>query len=438
MQNRSAPMTDTIFALSSGGLPSGVAVVRVSGPGAGPALVRLAGRLPSPRRASLRLLKGADGAPLDRGLVLFLPGPGSATGEDMAEFHVHGGRAVVEALARALLGVPGLRPAKAGEFTRRAFANGRLDLTEVEGLADLVEAETEGQRRQALAQAEGALARRAGAWREAVIELRAEVEARLDFADEDEVEEALPEGFVDALAALARDVEAALAGAGRGMRLREGVRVALLGPPNAGKSTLLNALARREVAIVAEEPGTTRDVLEAALSLEGVPLILQDTAGLRETASIAERMGVERALERARAADLVLWVSEGAAEPPPENLGAPAWRIASKADLVPPAPDAYAVAAPTGAGLDRLEEALARFAASVAAPSGDAALSRPRQQAAVAALGLALARAAQPGAPLELVAEALREASDAIGRLTGRIDVEDVLDRLFAGFCIGK
>ena len=305
----SEPPRDTIFALSSGRGPAAIAVVRISGPRAGEALKALTGKLPAPREAALaRVRDPQTKETIDQALILWFPGPNSETGEDTAELQLHGGRAVIAATLAALARLPGLRPAEAGEFTRRAFENGKLDLTAVEGLADLVAAETQGQRRQALRQLQGALGNRAESWRQRLIKALALVEARIDFSDEADV----PEDLLAPALAIARELEgeiaAALADGGRGERLREGLTVAIAGPPNAGKSTLLNRLAKREAAIVSPYAGTTRDVIEVHLDLGGWPVTLLDTAGIRETGDPVEMEGVRRARERAQGADLVLWV----------------------------------------------------------------------------------------------------------------------------------
>jgi tRNA modification GTPase len=432
---------NSIYALSSGGVPAGVAVIRISGPMAGTALVSLAGKLPKPRSAALRLLRRPrDGAVLDQALVLWFPGPASETGEDMAELQVHGSRAVVQALF-GVLGEHGLRMAEPGEFARRAFGNGKLDLTALEGLADLIAAETEVQLRQAVGQAGGALARRAESWRSKIIELRADVEARLDFSDEGDVAEALPSDFGERVEELVAELREALEGAASGERVRNGFRVAILGRPNAGKSSLLNALSRRDVAIVTEEAGTTRDVLEVPLDIGGYPVVAFDTAGLREAASAAEVEGVRRALRTAESADLILWLEDCTLEQEalPEFGERPAWRIATKSDLVPHKADGRDEGLPisvvTGKGLQQLMERLSASAAD-AMPVGGALIARQRQAEAVEAALAALEGIA--GAPDEGVADLLRGAGEAIGRLSGRIDVEDVLDRLFSEFCIGK
>ena len=301
-------MSDTIFALSSGPPPAGVAVIRISGPKARFGLETLIGSVPQPRSATLARI-GMAGDPIDRGLVLFFPAPASFTGEDVAEFHVHGGRAVVVAVMQVMTELDGFRPAEAGEFTRRAFLNRKLDLTEVEGLADLVAAETEAQRRQALRLAGGELRSRVEGWRERLIRARAWVEAELDFADEADVPPEAGARAMEDVSAISREIDAALDDDHRGERLREGAEIVVLGPPNAGKSSLINALARREVAIVTPEPGTTRDLVEVRLDLGGYPVTLVDTAGLRETTGLVEQEGIRRARARASQADMVLWLT---------------------------------------------------------------------------------------------------------------------------------
>ena len=428
---------DTIYALSSGGLPAGVAVIRISGPGAGPCLRALGGSLPTPRRAELRAFsRPSDGAELDRGLALWFPGPASFTGEDCAELHVHGGRSVVQAIFD-VLSAAGARYAEAGEFSRRAFLHGKLDLTAVEGLADLIAAETELQRRQALGQASGGLAAKAEFWRDGLLDLRAELEARLDFSDEADVPEALGPDFLSALDRIRTEMEDALRGAACGERVRDGWRVAITGRPNAGKSSLLNALAQRDVAIVADEPGTTRDVLEVALDLEGCPVLLFDTAGLRDTASAVEQEGVRRARAAARDADLILWLEDCRLPPeaPPVETDAPVWRVRTKVDLSAAPVEGTVISVVSGAGMDGLLSRLAEGAREAMA-GGAALITRRRQREAVAAAVAALS--AMTGSDDEIAADLLRRATDAIGRLTGRVDVDAVLDRLFGEFCIGK
>jgi tRNA modification GTPase len=442
---------ETIYALSSGRGPAGIAVIRVSGPAAGSAILRCTRRrdLPAPRRATkTTLVHPSSREPVDTGLVLWLPGPGSATGEDMAELHVHGGRAVVEAVLGALALVPELRLAEPGEFTRRAFLAGKLDLTAAEGIADLVAAETEAQRRQAVAQASGALAAMYDAWRDRLVRQLALIEAGIDFIDEPDVPADLSRRARPEIAALAADLARHLADGRRGERLREGLSVAIVGPPNVGKSSLLNALARRDVAIVSPRAGTTRDIVECHLDLGGYPLILADTAGLRAldpaSADPIEAEGIRRALARAEAADLRLAVFEAGQQIPAEFDAWPAETtlvVANKIDRLPPGQrsgiGAIAVSAKTGEGLDRLVQALTDAARSALQAGDGAAITRARHREAVGHCHAALERALDQG-EIELMAEELRRAATALARLTGRIDVEDLLDRIFAEFCIGK
>lgn len=448
-------MTDTIYALSSGPVPCGVAVIRITGPLAGKAIELFTPRLPPARQAALRALRGADGQVIDYGLVLWFPGPRSETGENMAELQLHGGKAVVQGVF-AVLSEAGLRLAEPGEFVRRAFQNGKLELTAVEGLADLIAAETEVQRRQAVQQAGGALTKPAERWRETLIDLRAEIEAQLDFSDEGDVAEGLPAEFWLRLAALKSEMEAAIRGTASAERVREGFRVAILGIPNAGKSSLLNALARRDVAIVTSEAGTTRDVLEVPLDLNGYPVVLYDTAGLRNTASAAEVEGVRRARRTADQADLILWLSdsENPSPPPPDLPPISRWTVCTKIDLAPPSEGAdAAISVVSGAGLAELSEKLAEIAGQSLGP-GNALVTRRRQKDMILQALDALNAIENPGHSAsgtpdpfqsgsrppkeEITADLLRSASDAIGRLTGRVGVEDVLDRLFREFCIGK
>lgn len=438
---------DTIFALSSGAGRAGIAVIRLSGPHVRAALEKIAGALPKPRVAALRGLRDpATGEALDKGLVLFFPAPGSFTGEDAAELHVHGGPAVIAGVVAALGKLPDLRHAEAGEFARRAFGNGKIDLTEVEGLADLIEAETRAQRLQALRQSGGALGRLYERWRGETIAALALVEAALDFSDEADVPESVAARAVPGVCALREAVAAHLDDANAGERLRAGFTVALTGAPNAGKSSLLNALAARDVAIVSEEAGTTRDVLEVHLELDGLPVTILDTAGLREAAGKVEAEGVRRALERAGAADLVIWLVDAGAPDwlPPQGLGeANMLRVLNKTDLARPAAPGGSppleISAAAGSGLDALSGAIA---ARLRAGLGDLSapmITRARHRAELERARDALAAflAGDP-ADLELRAEDLRAAAHALGRITGRVDVEDILDRIFAGFCIGK
>lgn len=430
---------DTIFAAASGFGRAAVSVIRISGPQSGAVLEALAGTVPEPRRLTLRTLREpVTGEPLDQALVAWMPGPKSFTGEDQAELHIHGGVAVRAAVLRAVSALPGCRPAEAGEFTRRAFLNGRLDLTRVEGLADLIDAETEAQRRQALRQLEGQLGTAVEVWREELLQVLALLEAALDFSDEGDVPEALEDEAARRVAALRTDIGAALARPS-GERLRDGFTVVLAGAPNSGKSTLLNALARREVAIVSPIAGTTRDVIEVRCDLGGLPVTLVDTAGLRDSDDLVEQEGVARARARAEAADLVLWLVPPDGVPPPDR--AAGLRVATKADLGRPSvPVDLVVSAQTEAGLEGLLERL-RSAAEQSLGAGDALLTRERHRRALAAAAEALGRAdtlLARRADLELAAEEVRLATRAVGEITGRVDVEDVLDRLFSAFCIGK
>jgi tRNA modification GTPase len=446
---------DTIFALSSGRPPAAVAVIRVSGPRAGFALEQLIGRLPAPRRASLaRVRDPANAEVIDEGLALWFPAPRSETGEDMAELQVHGGRAVIAALLAALGKLPGLRSAEAGEFTRRAFENGRMDLTAVEGLADLVAAETEAQRRQAFRHLKGLLGERAESWRQRLIDALALVEAGIDFSDEGDVPQDLLGRAVELIGPLAEEIDKA--GAGQGERLREGLRVAIAGPPNAGKSTLFNRLARREAAIVSPFPGTTRDVLEVHLDLGGYPVTVLDTAGIREANDPVEREGVRRASEQAASADLVLWVVDATerkvALPACRFAALPdtaTWIVVNKIDLIAEGhsseskfinmSNVHFISSATGAGMDDLVNALLCFAEGffTAEP---ALVTRERQRAHLreTAMSLKAARDAARDGREEIMAEHLRLGARALGKLLGRVDVEDVLGVIFRDFCIGK
>ncbi len=440
-------MNDTIYALSSGAGAAGVAVVRVSGPRAGAALRLLSGRdLPPPRRAVVRMLRDpADGAPVDMAMVLWMPGPASFTGEDVAEFHVHGGRATVRRLLSCLDALEGLRPAEAGEFTRRAFENGRMDLVEVEGLADLVRAETEAQRRLALDGASGAASRRIETWRENLIHVLSSLEAAIDFVEEEDVVDGALPGVRERLQDLVRGMGEALRCAERAGKLREGIRVVIAGPPNAGKSSLLNHLAGREAAIVSREAGTTRDVIEVRLDLEGMPVILSDTAGLREEpCGEVERMGQDRALERMREADLVLWLEAPDARGEPPDIDSLALRILNKTDLVdsPAIRSGHdlCISVHGGTGLTELEERLTDLIRERYEIAGQAVLTRERQVLAVRDARSRLCEVLEglDDLPLELCAEQVRLAVRDLERLVGRVDVEALLDRIFRDFCIGK
>jgi tRNA modification GTPase len=424
--------SDTIFAVSSGAPPAAIGIIRISGAFASAAVEALAGRLPAPRQASLRALRDTEGEVLDRALVLWFPGPATATGEDLAEFHCHGGRAVLAAVERELGKLEGLRKAEPGEFTRRAFANGRIDLAEAEGLADLLAAETELQRRSAQAALGGAISGQVESWRAAVLHLGAQVEASLDFADEDDVGD-LPESFYGDVSALTGTMGEWLARPGV-ERLRDGVRVVLAGPPNTGKSTLFNVLVREAAAITSPVAGTTRDVIERPVAFGGVPFLLVDTAGLHEAGGdTIEAIGMDRAREQLERADIVLWLG-GEGDGP-----AGALEIQSRADETggpgKQAPD-HVVSAVTGMGLAELEEDLIARARGLLPKPGAAALNaqqRERVGEAATALGVIA-----PGTDLLIIGENLRQARISFDRLLGRASTEDMLDALFGRFCIGK
>ncbi|GMO34251.1 MULTISPECIES: tRNA uridine-5-carboxymethylaminomethyl(34) synthesis GTPase MnmE [Bradyrhizobium] len=446
------PRDQTIFALSSGRTPSAIAVVRVSGPQAGLALTTLAGKLPAPRQASRRLLRDGAGQPIDDAVVLWFPGPASATGEDVAEFHVHGGRAVLSVLFAEISVIPNTRAAEPGEFTRRAFENGKLDLTEAEGLDDLIHADTDRQRRQALRQLQGLLGDRARDWRERIIEASALIEAGIDFSDEGDVPAELRSPAVKAIKALHDEITKVLAARGHSERLREGLVVAIAGEPNVGKSTLMNQLARREVAIVSPHAGTTRDVIEVQLDLDGYPVTVIDTAGIRETDDPVEQEGVRRARARAEDADLVLWLVEGEQAVNPDALRSlrksedddrsegSVWIVRNKIDIggIKPGGE-FGISASRGDGIPELVDALVKFASEFFGTTEGALVTRARQRELLVRTAESLRRSldlVEDGE--ELAAEELRAAAYALGRLLGRVDVEDVLGAIFQKFCIGK
>ncbi len=444
---RSSVSDDTIYALSSGRVPSAIAVVRISGPKAGVGLETIAGTIPEPRRAKrVTFREPASGDIIDDGLALWFPAPGSETGEDVAELHLHGGRAILSAVFQVLGGIDGLRPAMAGEFTRRALANNKLDLTAVEGLGDLIAAETAAQRRQAMAQYRGALAHQVDAWRARLIEAMALVEAAIDFSDEGDVPQNLLGPAAEVARELGEEIKSALADARRGERLRDGFVVAIAGAPNVGKSTLLNRLAQREAAIVSATPGTTRDAIEVALDLGGVPVVLVDTAGVRDTTDPVEAEGVRRALARAESADLALWLLDASRAVSRQAItGVRVLEVWTKIDLLDseaqralPEQGSIRISAKTGAGMDELVALLAREASALA---GEPALVTHERQChalkeAVERLEGAL-QIAVPGQE-ELFAEELRLAARALGRVTGTVGVEEVLDAVFRNFCVGK
>ncbi len=458
---------DTIFALSSGRPPAAVAVVRVSGPKARNAILALAGRVPEPRLAALLRLRSraedgnlssaASAEPIDDALVLWFPGPRSETGEDTAEFQLHGGPAVVAAMLSALGKIDGLRLAEPGEFTRRAFQNGKLDLTRVEGLADLIGAETEAQRRQAFGQLKGLLGDRAGQWRRRLIEALALVEAAIDFPDEGIDADQVIGPALAIIEEMEREIRSLLADSNRGERLREGLTVAIAGPVNVGKSSILNRLARRSAAIVSPHAGTTRDVIEVHLDLHGFPVTVIDTAGIRDTADPIEEEGVRRAQARTKDADLVLWVMDGTLGnpvPPPAELATrdapPVWTLVNKIDLVAAEGTegvalervAYRISAQTGVAMDDLVAGIAGFATQFFSGRPETAIvTRQRHRSALTECAAAIRRAFEEGQGLrreDIIAEELRLAARSLERLVGKVDVENILDVIFRDFCIGK
>jgi tRNA modification GTPase len=437
-------LSDTIFALSSAPGRAGVAVVRVSGLLARAALRALSGRADfTPRHATRAQLRDSAGGAIDDALILWFPAPASFTGEDVAEFHIHGGKAILDAVFVALSALPGLRPAEAGEFTRRAVENGKLDLTRAEALADLIDAETESQRRQALRQYEGALAMLYDGWRQRLLASAAWIEAGIDFADE-EVPDDASQSARDAFAAILNEIQTHLADSRRGEIIRNGVHLTLFGAVNAGKSSLLNALAQRDVVIVSPTPGTTRDVIEVHLDLGGYAVIVSDTAGLRDTTEAVEAEGVRRALARADSADIALLVLDGsAADPfaglPPDAASKARLTVWNKADLPWPASrDGLSVSAKTGEGLVDLLDSLTKIIAQDIDSKGNSVvLTRARHRHALEQVAVALERALA-ASDSELVAEDLRLALRWLGRITGRVDIEELLDVVFRDFCIGK
>ncbi len=440
------PREQTIFALSSGRPPSAIAIVRVSGPEAATALTLLAGKIPAPRMATRALLRDGHRQPIDDAVVLWFPGPASATGEDVAEFHVHGGRAILAALFATLSALDHMRAAEPGEFTRRAFENGKLDLTEAEGLDDLIHADTDRQRSQALRQLKGLLGDRARDWRAQIIEASALIEAGIDFSDEGDVSAELIAPALAKIKTLLDEIQHVLAEQGRSERLREGLVVAIAGPPNVGKSTLMNQLARREVAIVSPHAGTTRDIIEVQLDLDGYPVTVIDTAGIRDTDDPVEREGVRRARARAAEADLVLWLVDATYEKNLDEGTAPVWVVRNKIDLDAVESDAggrtsvdVAISASRGDGIAELISALVGFAQNYFGPGEGGLISRERQRKLLEQTVVSLRRSTsviEHGE--ELAAEDLRIAARSLGQLLGRVDVEDLLDVIFRDFCIGK
>jgi tRNA modification GTPase len=434
----------TIFALSSGRPPSAIAVVRVSGSAAGSALELLAGKIPTTRIAARALLRDAAGQSIDDAIVLWFPAPASATGEDVAEFHVHGGRAVLSSVFAVLSSIEHVRAAEPGEFTRRAFENGKLDLTEAEGLDDLIHADTDRQRRQALRQLKGMLGDKARNWRAQIIEASALIEAGIDFSDEGDVPAELIAPALAKIKTLLSEITEVLAAQGRTERLRDGLVVAIAGPPNVGKSTLMNQLARREVAIVSPQAGTTRDIIEVQLDLDGYPVTVIDTAGIRETDDPVEQEGVRRARARAAEADLVLWLTDADGAKPATESDPPTWVVRNKIDLGSPSAlrrseSMLAISASRGDGLTELIAALVRHAQEFFGSAEPGLIGRQRQRDLLQRAAASLQRSIDViGKGEELAAEDLRSAAYALGRLLGQVDVEDILDVIFREFCIGK
>lgn len=435
---------DTIYALASAPGRAGIAVIRVSGPGATGAVEALTGKPLAAARLMVRArLRSRQNDIIDEGLVVWFAAPASFTGEDVAEFHVHGGRAVVDGLLAALNALTGLRPAEAGEFTRRAVENGKLDLTRAEAIADLVDAQTAAQLRQALRQKDGALADLYDRWRAELLAAAAWAEAGIDFSDEDLPADVEARASAE-ISRISKEIEQHIDDSSRGEILREGLNLTVIGPPNSGKSSLVNALARRDVAIVAPTAGTTRDVVEVRLDLGGYPVIVSDTAGLRETGDAVEAEGVRRALTRARGADLVLLLLDGSAAEPTKGIASDildraALTVWNKSDLDWPCPrEGLTLSLKTGEGLDAVVEVIASAARKrLESPDESPVLTRPRHRRALEEASDALARSLGAREP-ELFAEDLRLALRALGRITGRVDIEELLGVVFKDFCIGK
>jgi tRNA modification GTPase len=435
---------DTIVALSSGQMPSGVAVVRLSGPKVREVIISITKSLPEPRIARFSSMRLPDGSLLDRGLTFFFPAPHSFTGEDCGEFQVHGGRATVDMLLRTVCAISGCRLAAAGEFSRRAFANGKMDLLAVEATADIVTAETEAQRRFAVQNGMGAHAALYADWRSRLIRARAFIEAELDFSDEGDVPGSVSDQVWNEISQLCHDVESHSLGYDKAEMLREGFDIVLIGAPNSGKSSLLNALARRDAAIVTAEPGTTRDLIEVVLDIDGLKVRVTDTAGIRETQGLVEQLGIERAMSRASKAGLVLMLEDMKAPLPIGNLtGAESWRIGTKADLLSGRRDTtgydFIVSCISGEGLAGLLDAISRRARAAAPAMGELVPWRLRHVELLAECRRHMENAlSNREAGLELRSEELRLAANALGRISGAVDVEDLLDVIFGQFCIGK
>ena len=444
--NSTDNQNDTVFAVASGGGKAGISIVRITGPKTAGIVLSVTGSLPLPRMASYRAIRHpASREILDQGLVIWFPGPKSYTGEDCAEFQVHGGSAVVSAITLMLSLEPGLRPAHAGEFTQRAFANGKIDLSQVEGLADLIDSETEQQRKQALAQLAGVLGKKIETWRSKLVHALALLEAEIDFVEEGDAPTGILSQVSNIAALVHDDIATSLKGSHIFERIRESLVIVVCGPPNVGKSTFFNRLANREVAIVSERPGTTRDALTFNMDLNGFPVKLVDTAGLRKTRNFVESRGIERALAHIASADLVLWLFER-----PSQLGksfdlitdGQVWPVQTKADLRPSAavPGQQQISAYSGEGISELLNSIADYAAQLLGQGGEVPLTRARHRLALAETNAALQRVKSLSEPasLELVAEDLRLAVRSLGRITGQVDVEEILEEIFSKFCIGK
>lgn len=432
---------DTVFALSSGQLPSGIAVIRISGPRCRFVIETMAGELPSPRKASLReIVSFQDEQVLDQGLVLWFPGPASFTGEDCAELQIHGGRAVVSAVLRSLGSIDGLRMAEAGEFSRRAFENGRLDLTELEGLSDLIAAQSEAQRKQAYFQSRGQLRQLLEDWRHRLIHMRALVEADFDFSDEEDVPGSVADGVWDQARELRDEIAVHLDDGRIGEIVRDGFRIVLMGLPNSGKSSLLNALSKRDVAIVTEIAGTTRDLIEVELDIGGYLVVICDTAGIRESSDVIEQEGVRRAKEAGKQADMIIWLWEaGVKDGDPETNPDNQIIIRSKDDDGTMNTDFMTISTETGVGMEILISAIGARLETLSSHVDRGLVTRERHRLAlvdaVEELNIAVEDVSGPS---DLRVEYLRKASDHVGRIVGRVDVEDLLDVIFAEFCVGK
>ena len=438
---------ETIFALSSGIVPSGVAIVRMSGPGVRFALETMTGSVPENRIAVLRDISGMSGQLIDRGLCLYFQSPGSFTGEDCGEFHIHGGRAVLDAVLTELGRYKNFRLAEPGEFSRRAFENGKLDLTEIEGLSDLLVANTKEQHNQALKLSSGTLSALYSDWRSRLVRLRALLEAELDFSEEEDISANLDQDFIDDLSVLSNEISNHLETSRGGEIIRDGFKVALMGAPNSGKSSLLNALANRDVAIVSEIAGTTRDVISVNLNIGGYEVIVSDTAGIRKTEEIIESIGISRAIEASKTADLTIWLDPVDEVTDPVNLqdlldNVQFLRVNSKFDLSPlilPSNDNIYFSAMTGVGLDTLESVILHRLKSSVGKSSEALLTRYRHKILLTKSLQYLEKVVIANdMPVEIVTEQLRLASDQISKIVGKIDVEDMLDVIFSEFCVGK